>query len=201
MFATEEGTSTDTKKGSSEPEQAFVCFARSTSGENLAKAAWRRSEREAPFSFLGLPLPGAAALGVGRILCKITRKRFDPSCHPEASQMLPRSDIPRIPGEDDFGLSHMPWARFLLQLQVGPSSARQSGQVTRGPGPWSPLRPDLGDGCTLALGSAAPLGRARSSAAPGAWENVRSWAGVGGCSPCFLLFRCECEPKPHPHLC
>lgn len=100
LFATEEGTSTDTKKGSSEPEQAFVCFARSTSGENLAKAAWRRSEREAPFSFLGLPLPGAAALGVGRILCKITRKRFDPSCHPEASQMLPRSDIPRIPARE-----------------------------------------------------------------------------------------------------
>lgn len=77
----------------------------------------------------------------------------------------------------------MPWASIWLQLPVGLSSARQTDQLTRGPGPWSPLGPDLRGGCTLALESAAAIGRARSSAAPGAWENVRSWArprGAGG---------------------
>lgn len=60
-FATEEGTSTDTKKGSSEPEQAFVCFAGSTSGVDMTKAAWRRSEKP-PSNSLGFHFPGLQPL-------------------------------------------------------------------------------------------------------------------------------------------
>lgn len=153
----------------------FVCFAGSVSGVRHDEGDLEK-ERAALLSFLGLPLPRTAALGVGRILCKITRKRFDPLLppggQPDASPQRHSQDS--SPGEDDFEPSHRPWASIWLQLRVGLSSARQTGQLTRGPGPWSPLGSDLGGGCTLALESAAAVGRARSSAAPSAWENVRS---------------------------
>lgn len=98
-FATEEGTSTDTKKGSSEREQAIVCFARSISGVDMAKAAGRRRGK-LPSHSLGFHFPGLQLLVLGEFCVKSPKKRFDPTCHPEASQMLPRSDIPRIPARE-----------------------------------------------------------------------------------------------------
>lgn len=59
-FATEEGTPTDTKKGSSEPEQAIVRFARSISGVDMTKAAWRRSEK-LPSHSLGFHFQGCSS--------------------------------------------------------------------------------------------------------------------------------------------
>lgn len=48
-------------KGSAELEQAFVCFARSTEGVDVTKAAWRSSEK-LPSHSLGFHFPGLQPL-------------------------------------------------------------------------------------------------------------------------------------------
>lgn len=76
-FATEEGTSADTKKGSSEREQAIVCFARSKSGVDMAKAAWRRREK-LPSHSLGFHFPGLQLLVLGEFCVKSPEKGLTP---------------------------------------------------------------------------------------------------------------------------
>lgn len=130
-------------------------------GKGICLLRWQRigsrhdeggleKEREALFSFLGLPLPRATALGVGRILGKITRKRFASSCRPEASQMLPCSDIPRIPARERTILRPATCLGPVSGCNCRSDLARQ-GKPTSSPGgrdlgaPWDPT-----------LGAAAP---------------------------------------------
>lgn len=133
-------------------------------------------ELEAPFAFPGLPLPRAALLGVGKILCKkIIRK--DPCLIP----LLPSGGQPGAsphsqdsdPGED---------------TRLGPGSDCRCGSTRPGRavrrahpevGPWRELNPGSGTrsncrvclklGCTRCLGKCLELGEAR-----------------GGCYPCFV---------------
>lgn len=110
--------------------------------------------------------------------------------------MLPRSDIPRIPARERTILSPATGLGPGSGCNCGSDLARQ-GNPASSPGgsvlgaPWDST---LG----LALGSAAAVGRALRSAAPGAWENVPSWArpleeagvGWGALGGALLVFFC-----------